>query len=157
MALNPHESSTPKSATSSSGASSSGGPSTAGKPRRGAGRKLLRVFLALVVVLVLAAGTFYLVRIGPVMFSEPYKLAVEEAQQSQMLKEKLGEPLAAGWLPQGNVDKDAGEARLNFTVKGSKPGKADVMVDRPTDRRQVGFLAIRCDAVRRHRRTKGSG
>jgi hypothetical protein len=88
----------------------------------------LRVLLILVVLPLLAGGGFFLYKVGPVMFSQPYRLAIDEAKLSQKLKEQLGEPLTSGWMPNGTVDTDAGEARFNFTVKGSKPGKADVMV-----------------------------
>jgi hypothetical protein len=62
-----------------------------------------------------------------------YRLALAAVQESQRVREQLGEPIVdSDWNPQGNIDvaddDSIGEASFNFTVSGPK-GSADVATD----------------------------
>jgi hypothetical protein len=95
-------------------------------------RNWKRLVVGTVLVVVLAAVGGYFAKFGPVLFSEPYQMALNTVERSPQVKDLLGEPVkrsgVADWTPTG-MFSDGGqmkEARLTFSISGPK-GSASVM------------------------------
>ena len=104
----------------------------ADSPQKRSPRRWLRWLAATALVLILlcagVVGGLVLRGPGARKSSEPYRMALEQAQQDPLVTERLGEPIEeASWFPAGNlnVEKDRGDANLHFTVQGPN-GKATV-------------------------------
>jgi len=82
--------------------------------------------VAIVVIIIVAIGG-----IGLKMFrsSGPCQTALNAAQASPGMREKLGEPMELGWLMTGSINSinGSGSANLNILIHGPK-GKASVRI-----------------------------
>ena len=79
----------------------------------------------LVLLLLVAAGAAGLVwLIGAALGeAEAYQEPLRRAQASAEVRALLGEPVEAGWLPQGRIEfsnQDGGEARLSIPLHGPR-------------------------------------
>jgi len=104
-------------------------------PTRGWLRRNWKWFIPgtfLVAVLLGAIAIFGYVQVRSYRYraNPAYQLALAAVQQSETVRDRLGEPIVdSDWNPQGNIevreDASIGEARFNFTVSGPE-GDADV-------------------------------
>jgi Cytochrome oxidase complex assembly protein 1 len=117
-------------------ARSTGSPALTGKRRGWWRRNWWKLALAVVLVPLLGGGGFVAWKFGPVMFSKPYRTAIEDLKHSRQVLDQLGEPISTNWIPGGGVDSDS--ARLYFDIWGPK-GKAKVAVQAGLRDGQWGF------------------
>jgi hypothetical protein len=61
--------------------------------------------------------------------SDAYKTAVQRAEESQLVTEKIGHPIKVGWFTSGNIDVsgDRGNADLSIPISGPR-GKGHIEV-----------------------------
>jgi hypothetical protein len=98
------------------------------KSRR-AGKAWWKILLLLLVVCLIGAGLAYQLIFAARRSSEPYQLALKQAQQDKNLKEQIGSPIQdAAWFPQGSINTQEGIAYLEFRVAGPK-GDATIHVN----------------------------
>jgi hypothetical protein len=96
-------------------------------------RNWKRLIGGLLLLLIVAAVGGYLAKFGPILFSQPYREALDFVTRYPQVIDALGEPIKRrdfqDWTPHGAVtgDDDNGEANLSFSVSGPK-GKATVGV-----------------------------
>jgi hypothetical protein len=72
-------------------------------------------------------GGLFMTGMNVIKSSEPYQTALQRVQQDPTVIERLGEPITADFLANGQVNmvNDGGDARFDFTVRGPK-GEAKV-------------------------------
>jgi hypothetical protein len=90
---------------------------------------------ATAIVAALIAGLLFGVR-SMMLGSEPYQVALREAQLDPKLSKRLGSPIEPGFMPTGSIHTSggSGEAALQIALSGPK-GEATLFVDA---RRQAG-------------------
>ncbi|MBS9426308.1 cytochrome c oxidase assembly factor Coa1 family protein [Photorhabdus caribbeanensis] len=64
-------------------------------------------------------GAFMIV-MGVMKSSEPYKKALSLAQSNPVVKDILGQPIEVGWFVSGSVNEK--EAELDIPIKGNRSG-----------------------------------
>jgi hypothetical protein len=82
--------------------------------------KTVGVAVGIVILGVFVCMVIGFLFVSRVRTTEPYKHSVDLALQSPEVLQALGEPVTAGWLPQGTVaERDGGEADLYIQLRGS--------------------------------------
>ncbi len=104
------------------------------QPRRGWWARNWKWFvptLVVVFILLVAAFVFGILALvfGSMKMAEPYKYAMEQAQHSPVVVQRIGQPVKAGMLVSGqiNVSGPTGHADLAIPISGPR-GKATVYV-----------------------------
>lgn len=80
--------------------------------------------------------------------SEPYKMALKKAQESEWVISRLGEPILQEGMPQGNINYNSDEstAELAIPVKGSNDeGQIEVWAKKTGDNWSYNVLRITVD------------
>ena len=96
-------------------------------------RNWKRLFGGLLLLFIAAAVGGYLAKFGPILFSQPYREALDFVTGYPQVTDALGEPVKRrgiqDWTPSGTItgDDDTGEANINFSISGTK-GQAKVMI-----------------------------
>ncbi|MCW7550571.1 cytochrome c oxidase assembly factor 1 family protein [Photorhabdus sp. APURE] len=68
---------------------------------------------------VFIVGAFMIV-MGVMKSSEPYKKALSLAQSNPVVKNILGQPIEAGWFVSGSINER--EAEFDISIKGNRSG-----------------------------------
>ncbi len=98
--------------------------------------------LALTTIICMAIS---LISVANIRTTEPYKHSVDLAMKSPEVRQALGHPLTAGWLPQGYVnDSDGGEVQLYISLRGPN-GNAKIRVNGLNRDGTWKYWAIRVD------------
>ncbi len=96
-------------------------------------RNWKRMLGGLLLLLVVGAVGGYFVRFGPILFSQPYREALDFVVREPQVIAELGEPIKRrgiqDWTPSGMItgEDGNGQAQLNFSVTGPK-GQAKVAI-----------------------------
>ena len=105
-----------------------------GPPQRGWWSRNWKWFVPTLFLLLLVIATAFVFGVLALVFgsmkaSEPYKYALDLAQHSPAVIERLGEPIEAGMFVSGNIQVDlaGGHADLAIPISGPK-GKGTVYV-----------------------------
>jgi hypothetical protein len=87
-------------------------------------KKLVWIIVTVVLAVLLLAGLF-IGAVGAAIFagmrsSDPYRFAMQTATHDPRVLSRLGSPVKAGWLVNGNINlrNDSGDADLSIPVSG---------------------------------------
>jgi hypothetical protein len=108
-------------------------------------RNWKRLIGGLLLLLMVGAVGWYLAKFGPIMFSRPYREALDFAVVNPKVIAELGEPVKRGlhdWTPAGTITDDGenGDAHLEFSITGSKrQAKVSIVARKVKGDKEWGF------------------
>lgn len=110
--------------------------------------KTVGLWIGIVVLILILCMVVSLMSVTRIRTTEPYRHSVYLALKSPEVRQALGEPVTAGWLPQGAVNQsNGGKAQLYIPLRGAN-GSATIRVTGTNRKGTWKYWTIRVDTDR---------